>query len=93
MPRNKSTEKLWQDEPNSMWYTNVRPVCSICANESDRVIEFKTTEKGNAIRVCQPYIEGRDCMQKAMTELFDNNPDIDYLLTRGIEYKPNSNDI
>jgi 5-methylcytosine-specific restriction endonuclease McrA len=79
------TEALWQEEPNAWWLTNVRPTCDICGKKTDRVLEYKISEEDDGIRVC--FISERSCSRDAMNLLFAQNPEIDFLWTRGIEFR------
>ena len=80
------SETLWQEEPNAIWYTNIQPVCDLCGKKSDRVIEFKVSEEDEGTRAC--FLMDRDCMHRTMTLLYAQNPDVEYLWSREIEYKP-----
>jgi|APSaa5957512535_1039671.scaffolds.fasta_scaffold51363_3 hypothetical protein len=85
MPINLKSEILWQEEPNSILYTNVKPVCDLCGKKSERVIEFKVSEEDEGSRAC--FLSDRDCVRQTMSILFTQNPDIEYLWSREIEYK------
>ena len=80
-----TTETLWQEDPNAIWCTNVKPVCNICGRKSDRVAEMKISEDDEGTRAC--FLSERDCMRQAMALLFSQNPDVEFLWTREIEYK------
>lgn len=80
------SETLLQEGHNGMWYTNIKPVCDLCGKKSERVIEFKVSQEDEGTRAC--FLNDRDCMRQAMPILFSQNPDIEYLWTRGIEYRP-----
>jgi hypothetical protein len=81
-----TSETLRQEEPNAIWYRNLKPVCDICGKKSDRVVELKVGEEDEGTRAC--FLSERDCTQQAMNLLFAQNPDVEYLWTREIEYKP-----
>ena len=86
MPIDVKSERLWQEEPNAIWYANIKPVCDLCGKKADRVIEFKVSDEDEGTRAC--FLKDRDCMHRAMAFLFAQNPDVEYLWSREIEYKP-----
>lgn len=86
MPVDVTTETLWQEEPNAIWYTNVKPVCDLCGKKSERVLDLRVSEDDEGTRAC--FLAERDCMRQAITLLFAQNPDVEYLWTHEIEYKP-----
>jgi len=86
MPVDMTSETLWQEEPNAIWYTNVKPVCDLCGKKPDRVVELKVSKEDEGTRAC--FLTERNCMRQAMTLLFAQNPDVEYLWTREIEYEP-----
>jgi hypothetical protein len=66
-----SEERLWQEDCNSVWKTNIRPTCNICNNQSDNVVEIKVHENDIGLRAC---FMG-DCMRKGIKRMHDENPD------------------
>jgi len=87
MPIDFDKKTLWQEaNTNCVWYCNLKPKCDICGKESDKVIELKINENDEGTCVC--VFENRDCLRLAMNILFEQNPNIEYLWARSIEYKP-----
>jgi len=81
-------ETLWQQESNSCWFTNIQPVCDLCGKKVERVAEIKVQEEDDATRACFISLDNRNCFQQAMNMFYAQNPDVDLLLVRSVEYKP-----
>ena len=63
-----SLEKIWQEEENSIWYTNIKPVCNVCGKEVKTAIEIKTNMTSLPIRLCLD--PNRGCMQYSINFYF-----------------------
>jgi hypothetical protein len=82
MNENENVETLWQREPNSTMYTDIKPTCEGCGKKYDRVTEVKLTKDSPAHRYCTV----KSCLMDAMELLFARNPDVEFLLMRGIVF-------
>lgn len=85
MPVDFEKETLWQEQSNSLWYSNKMPECDVCGKKTERVLELKIDEDDEGTRAC--FLCDRDCTRKAINLLFAQNPEIEYTLMREIEYK------
>lgn len=81
------TSKLqWQEESNITWYTNIKPVCDLCGDVVDRVMELKMTAGDDATHVC--FRSKPNCFEMARAILFYQYTEAEYLLMGGIRFKP-----
>jgi hypothetical protein len=89
IPKNQIEELLWQEEPNAIWHTNIQPTCDFCGKKSDIVREFKISgDDDDGFRACWLWKAKPTCAWEVEQMLFFQNPDIEFVYTRIIEYKP-----
>jgi hypothetical protein len=82
-----NTRLVWHEGGDGrISYTNIRPVCNLCGEEVDCVMEIKLTADGDTSHAC--FRAKYNCVATAMRILFSQYPEVDYLLTRMITYKP-----
>lgn len=78
-------ELLWQESDNSVWKTNIKPVCSICGRECSKALEVVFEDGSDPIRCC--FEMGvSDCFRTGILMQFAKRDD-DYVLMRLIEHK------
>lgn len=78
-------ELLWQEDTNSVWFSNERLVCSLCGAESDKVLELIFDDGSEPMRCCFDASKA-DCYRTGISMQLAKRND-DYILTRLIEYK------
>ena len=77
-------EKLWQTDPNSMWFTNIKPTCDRCGKVCDAVTEFKIPgSDSETIRACMEL-----CSRPTEIKMCKKHG-VDYLASRGIKWVSN----
>lgn len=83
---NDYTKRLWQPCFTFIFCTNTKPVCDLCKEEVDTVIELMGVESGEIGCVC--FNGERDCFQALWDLYFSSGSNEEYLMTRLIKFKP-----